>query len=269
MRSLLLASAAVLMTAGIACAQTASTTPTPEGAPNAPQASTAPGASYGKTAPTQAAQPDAMSSSSASSSSSVASPTPAPEGAPNAPQVSTAPGASYGKTASAPAPVTNTDSGTMGQKTAASGDNMMDTGKKTHMHHMWSGTSMPADADARTYLHIASAAIKHHDKATADEALSRAETRMLTRSVPASGGMTDDSPSITAIVNARQAVNAGNFQQAAADTDQAMHHHMMGGMGGGMGKSSSMSDQSSGASMPGQGTSSPGMSAGAASGSQQ
>jgi hypothetical protein len=267
MRSLLLASAAVLFTAGIACAQTASPTPAPEGAPNAPQASTAPGASYGKTAPTPAAQPDAMSSSSASSSSSMAAPSPAPEGAPNAPQESTAPGASYGKTASAPAPVTNTDSGTMGQNTAASGDSAMGAGTK-HMHHMWSGTSMPADADARTYLHIASAAIRHHDKATADEALSRAETRMLTRSVPASGVMTDDSPSITAVENARQAVDAGNFQQAAADTDQAMHHHMMGGMGNGMGKSS-MGDQSGGAAMPGQGTSSPGMSAGASSGAQQ
>jgi len=135
---------------------------------------------------------------------------------------------------------------------------------------------MPADADAHTYLKIAAMAIKHHDKATADEALNRAETRMLTRSVPASGAMTDDSPGVTAVENARQAVDAGNFHEAMVDTDMAMHHHMGGmGMSGGMtdssdmSSSSSMSNQSSGSTMPGQGTSSPGMSAGAASGSQQ
>jgi len=131
---------------------------------------------------------------------------------------------------------------------------------------------MPADADAHTYLKIASMAIKHHDKATADEALNRAETRMLTRSVPASGSMTDDSPSVTAVENARQAVDAGNYHEAMVDTNMAMHHHM-GGMGmsdsSDMTTSSTADDQSSGSTMPGQGTSSPGMSAGAASGTQQ
>ncbi len=130
---------------------------------------------------------------------------------------------------------------------------------------------MPADADAHTYLKIAAMAIKHHDKATADEALNRAETRMLTRSVPASGSMADDSPGVTAVENARQAVDAGNYHEAMMDTDMAMHHHMMGdsGMSGGMTTSSTTDDQSSGSTMPGQGTSSPGMSAGASSGTQQ
>jgi hypothetical protein len=162
--------------------------------------------------------------------------------------------------------------GTMGS--GSSGMSAMNTGM-THTHHVWSG-SMPADADAHTYLKIAAMAIKHHDKATADEALNRAETRMLTRSVPASGSMADDSPGVTAVENARQAVDAGNFHEAMMDTDMAMHHHMGGsGMGGGMSDSSGMTssstadDQSSGSTMPGQGTSSPGMSAGASSGTQQ
>ncbi len=89
---------------------------------------------------------------------------------------------------------------------------------------------------------------------------------------------------ITAIENARQAVDAGNFHEAAMDTDMAMHHHM-GGMamgtnaddvsGGGdsphamqNGQMGGASD-SSAASIPGNGTSSPGMSAGASSGQQQ
>jgi hypothetical protein len=132
---------------------------------------------------------------------------------------------------------------------------------------------MPADADAHTYLKIAAMAIKHHDKATADEALNRAETRMLTRSVPASGSMADDSPGVTAVENARQAVDAGNYHEAMMDTNMAMHHHMMGGAGmsgsSDMTTSSTTDDQSSGSTMPGQGSSSPGMSAGASSGSQQ
>jgi hypothetical protein len=144
----------------------------------------------------------------------------------------------------------------------------MNTGM-THTHHVWSG-SMPQDADAHTYLKIASMAIQHHDKATADEALSRAETRMLTRSVPASGSMMDDSAGVKAVENARQAVDAGNYHEAMMDTDMAMHHHMGGmAMGGGMSNSSSMGSQSSGSSMSGQSTSSPGMSAGASSGTQQ
>jgi hypothetical protein len=145
---------------------------------------------------------------------------------------------------------------------------------------------MPADADAHTYLKIASMAIKHHDKATADEALNRAETRMLTRSVVASGPMTDDSPGVTAVENARQAVDAGNFHEAMMDTDMAMHHHMAGGnkMSTNASDNSDSSDWngtpsphaqengnngSSASSIPGDGTSSPGMSAGASSGSQQ
>jgi hypothetical protein len=149
----------------------------------------------------------------------------------------------------------------------SSGMSAMNTGM-THTHHVWSGT-MPADADAHTYLKIAAMAIKNHDKATADEALNRAETRMLTRSVVASGPMTDDSPGVTAVENARQAVDAGNFHEAMMDTDMAMHHHMSGSGMGGMSNSSSMGSQSSGSAMPGQGSSSPGMSAGASSGTQQ
>jgi hypothetical protein len=171
----------------------------------------------------------------------------------------------------------STDTGPLGQKTAASGEGMSGT-------NHWAYGAMPENGDARTYLRIARLDIQHHNRSGADEALNRAETRVLTRSVPASGSMTDDSPMVTAIENARQAVDAGNYHEAALDTDMAMHHHMSGGMGMGSDAGDGASDTgyspsphavengnnpNAAAAVPGNGTSSPGMSAGASSGSQQ
>jgi hypothetical protein len=90
--------------------------------------------------------------------------------------------------------------------------------------------TMPEDADARTYLHIATDAIRHNNKAVADDALSHAETRLLTRSVPQSSTIpVDESQSVTAIEHARQAVASGDMTVAMTDTRDAMHT-MHGGM---------------------------------------
>jgi len=255
MRSLLLASAAVLITAGVACAQTASPTPAPTGSTGEP---TATGPTAGKTAPSYV-----NGTANSSSDTPMAS---ANTGSSTVPNSKTSTGAS-GTMATKSDSTQASSSGMAPMASGSSGMSSMNTGM-TQTHHVWSGT-MPADADAHTYLKIAAMAIKHHDRATADEALNRAETRMLTRSVPASGSMADDSPGVTAVENARQAVDAGNFHEAMMDTDMAMHHHMGGSGMGGMSDSSSMGSQSSGSAMPGQGTSSPAMSAGASSGSQQ
>lgn len=84
---------------------------------------------------------------------------------------------------------------------------------------------MPADASAASYLQIAQSATQHHNKARADEALSRAETRLLTRSVPQSSASSpDQSPAITAITQARQALSAGDFTQASSDINTAIQH---------------------------------------------
>lgn len=179
MRSLWLASAAFIVSAGIACAQTPSPAPAP--------AETSPGMSPGN----MAAPPS--------------TPTPPSTMAP-APQ-SQAPG---------------TTSGSMGM---------------THpMHHNMSG--MPANGSAGTYLHIAKTAVRNHNKAMAEEALSRAETRLLTRAVPQSSTIpADDSPAVTAIEHARAAIRSGDMQQASADIDTAMHQMHQGsmsGMGNGM-----------------------------------
>jgi len=96
----------------------------------------------------------------------------------------------------------------------------------------YSHAAMPEDADARTYLRIAESAIRQHDRMTADDALSHAETRMLTRAVPASASaQPDDSPAISSIEQARHALSSGDYQTAAQDTKMAMHAHhgMMGG----------------------------------------
>ena len=81
--------------------------------------------------------------------------------------------------------------------------------------------TLPADASPAAYLHIAKHAIAHHNVALADDALSHAETRLLDRSVPQGGIAADSSPAIQSIESARQALHAGNYTKASADTGQA------------------------------------------------
>jgi len=214
MRSLLLASAAFIICSGAALAQTATTSPAPTGAPNAP-AMAPPGMSPGNAGST--AQPMVAPKP----SDTAASQTPAPTGAPQAAQA-TAPGTSPGNMAPAPQ---KTASNSMGADSDAAA-------KPTHTYHTYHTASMalPADASAGQYLHIAKMAIAHHDKMTADEALSRAETVMLDRAVPAGDITPDQSPAITSIEHARMAVNSGDMSQAKSDTNMAMQQEH-GGMG--------------------------------------
>jgi len=102
----------------------------------------------------------------------------------------------------------------------------------THHHAMGMGmASLPANASTRSYLHMAKMAIRNHEQARAEDALSHAETRMLTRAVPASNGaLADSSPGVTAIENARAALKSGNYSEASSDVDMAMQN-MHGGMG--------------------------------------
>jgi hypothetical protein len=221
MRTIWLASTALLMTAGIACAQSTSTS-TPSPAPTGSMASpnvTPPGASPGNMAPSPS-NAGTMSMSSAAPAKANETSAPAPNGATNAPDVTAAaaPGTAPGKTAP--------NSGSTGDATVASSQPSGTTGTNTPsrpIHHHWSGSSvaLPADASATTYLHIAKSAIWHHNVSLADDALSHAETRLLDRSVPQGEIAADDSPSIQSIESARQALHAGNYTQASADTKQA------------------------------------------------
>jgi hypothetical protein len=98
---------------------------------------------------------------------------------------------------------------------------------------MHRSATLPADADAGSYLHMAKEAIAHHDKARADDALAHAETRLLSRAVPQSDtNPVDDNPAIKSIEQARAALNSGDMDTAKSDTDMAMHqmHHHMGPM---------------------------------------
>jgi hypothetical protein len=115
--------------------------------------------------------------------------------------------------------------------------------------------AMPADGAPGMYLHIAKMAIMHHDKATADDALSHAETRLLSRAVPADqGSATDESPAVTSIEHARMALSSGNMMVASSDTSMAMsqiHHGAMGGMGRPMSSNASGGDSMSAATANG------------------
>jgi hypothetical protein len=220
MRTVWLASAAIILSAGAAMAQTSTTSPAPTGAPNAAMA--APNASPGNMAPANGTTTTTPEYSGQNSIKTSTTTSPAPTGAPNAAQM-TPPGASPGNAAPNTAPANN----------MAMSDSAAPKPMKAAMtyHHE---SMMPKNADTKTYLRMAADAIKHHNKALADDALSHAETRILTRAVPAStGAVQDDSPAITAIEHAREALSSGDYRAAASDTRMAMHMHhgMMNGTG--------------------------------------
>ena len=208
MRTIWLASTALLMSAAFASAQsTPATSPAPTGAITSP-AVTPQGTSPGNMGANAA--PGASMSMSAPTTNGVSSP--APNGAASAPSVTASnPAAAPGKMAPTPA--------------ASSSESAMNTTHPWHHHWMqggqWSSTSLPADASPSAYLHIAKHAIAHHNIALADDALSHAETRLLDRSVPQGDISADSSPAIQSITSARQALHDGNYSQASADTSQA------------------------------------------------
>jgi hypothetical protein len=219
------------MSTGMALAQTATPSPAPTASPNAPVV-TQPGASPGNTASSASAdsggagaQSHAASAGNMAPSSTAMTPdtqgamsggagaaTPAPDGAPSEAHV-TAQGSSPGKTA----PSSSTQSANM----PAAPANTMVASEATPVHHRMMG--VPAEGSAHMYLHLAKVAISHHDTARADDALSHAETRLLTRAIPASdASAVDQSPAITAIENARSALRSGDFAQASTYTATAM-----------------------------------------------
>jgi hypothetical protein len=80
------------------------------------------------------------------------------------------------------------------------------------------------------YLAAANRALEHHQGGEAQEALERAETRLLDRSVPAGqGNMPEHDPRLTQIHDARMALANRDWNAARQSIQQAMN------MGGGMG----------------------------------
>jgi hypothetical protein len=71
---------------------------------------------------------------------------------------------------------------------------------------------------------MAQGAVAKGNKSQAQEDLSRAETRMLSRSVPATDAdQPINTPGIEAVRNARAAITAGNMSEASKDIDNAMN----------------------------------------------
>jgi hypothetical protein len=206
MRTIWLASAAFIIGTGIACAQTATPSPAPAGATSGP-VQTSPGMSPGKETPPASAQP--------------------PETINGAGTSSAMPGTGTGNASSG---MTNGTTGT------TSADNTGMAPKHTAMmHHHDADMAMPTDGTPASYLHIAKDAIHHHNKMRADNALSDAETLLLTRSVPQTDATpVDHSPAVKSIEHARQAVRDGDMMTASTDIDHAMmqihgawQHHAM------------------------------------------
>ncbi len=223
MRTIWLASTALLMTAGVACAQSTSTSqpsPAPTGAVSAPKI-----APKGDSPGNMGTNTGTMGSQSSSGSMGGQ----APDGAVSAPDVTAAaPKAAPGKMA--PAPSSGMGTGGTGGMAAtpmtgssASASSSMAMPVHHHSSHGMSAMSggLPADGSPSSYLNIAKHAIAHHEMTLADDALSHAETRLLDRSVPQGGIAADDSPAIQSIESARMALHSGNYTKASADTAQA------------------------------------------------
>jgi hypothetical protein len=88
-------------------------------------------------------------------------------------------------------------------------------------HYTGTGTT---GTTAAMYLHMAKVAVGKGNKAAADEYLSRAETRMLSRAVPSSeANQPINTPGIAAVRSARADIKAGNMTQANTDIDTAMN----------------------------------------------
>jgi hypothetical protein len=236
MRSLWLASAAVIISAGVACAQTAgpatpagptTATPLTDSGSSGTTATPPPAANSTTMAPmgTDTGQTTAKPLTDSGSSGSASTPpttgtamtppasTPAPDMAPATPVASTA------------------------------------TPMAVHHHHMMMGMAMPANGGAADYLHYAKGAIKHHDKMGADNALAMAETRLLNRSVPQGQIAADDSPAISSIETARKAVDMGDMMKASAAVDMAISQ-----ANGGMSMSAPASQPAPGSGMSAAGT---------------
>jgi hypothetical protein len=214
MRTFWMASAALVMAGGIACAQTSTPAPAPNGAVNAPTTN-APDAP-GKTAPdsgTATMAPSASQPTDNGNNGNGMSSSPAPTGAITAPSEAP-PGAAPGKTA----------------PNAGSQSMVSPTHQTHHMHHWPHTGALPKNASPVAYLHMAKAAIASHDYNRAGDALSHAETRLLTRSVSqASSISTDHSPAVRAIERARHALRDHDSAGAMSATEDAMHavhmHH--------------------------------------------
>lgn len=118
-------------------------------------------------------------------------------------------------------------------------------------HHM--GGNMPVGASAETYLHIAQRAVMAHDKAHAQVALGRVETDLLTNSyVQGTVNGPISSPAISAVRDARRAVQSGQYQNASMMIHKAMTE-MHGGMmskPGGMMRNPGMAPSNGGMAPP-------------------
>lgn len=113
---------------------------------------------------------------------------------------------------------------------------------------------VPYNASAETYLGIANKAIAAHEKSKAHVALGRAETDLLTNSyVQGSVNGPISTPAISAIRDARNAVSEGNFGRASAMIGKAMNEMHGSAMGhGGMSNGNGTMNGQAGGSMKSQ-----------------
>lgn len=235
MRTILLTSASLMFTMGVALAQTSGmnnngSTGTPGHAENPGMVSPAPGEIGSSPAASGGASAGALRGSSGMQNSNGSN-----ENSPAMP----------GSNQTMPQRNSTMDK-TMDQGHPSSGQ----SGMMHHhmMHHMAMshrmGAGMPATASPTEYLHMAQQAIQHHQKNRAEDAIGRAETDIM--NMPSSGqnGNPTENPQVETLSKARSAVMAGNYSEATNLIHQAMSDMQSGSMSNGMMNSNGMSNGS-------------------------
>ncbi|MDE8347381.1 MAG: hypothetical protein POH28_14595 [Acidocella sp.] len=230
MRTILMASSALMLMSGIALAQTAGTA-APVPAQSGMKDSTANGqmqtTSPSSTAPAPVAAQSGMKDSTAGGQTKTMSANTSTHGTMGHSTTGTQ---TMPKQRQSTMSKTMGHSGTMMHHTAMMHHTMMHDGM---MHH-----GMMANGTAGQYMHMAQQAVMAHNKMRATEALGRAETDLLTNSYT-QGSVTGpiSTPAIAAIRDARKDVRSGDYHGASM-----MIHKAMMGMHAGMANQGSMSN---------------------------
>lgn len=110
----------------------------------------------------------------------------------------------------------------------ASASNIVPTDTHSRFAHKLPATGLGPNAAPTDYLQVAQDALRHRRGGAAQEALERAETRLLDRSVPmGQGGVPDQAPAIQAITQALDALGRHDWVAAQEHVGAALHHAQM------------------------------------------
>ena len=112
--------------------------------------------------------------------------------------------------------------------------NIVPSDTHSTLAHALPSSGLGPNASAVDYLRAAQEDLRHHRGGAAQEAMERAETRLLDRSVPqGQGNVPDTAPAIQEIHSARDALGHQDWRMAQQHLDMAVQHAQMAMSGSG------------------------------------